>query len=585
MAETINSGIAALRTLESWHVDHIYGIPGGTVNNLMYALDAEKDRIKYIHVRHEEVGALAAVADTKLTGHIGVAFGSAGPGATHLYQGAYDAMADKVPVLFIVGQNPQALMNQDFFQEFDENPWFKDAGVYARTVMTAESLPHILDEAIRRAFAQHGPAFVTIPNDLSNKEIPADDYYSSAENFAKPVLGAGSDDQINQALELISKAKKPLIYVGQGTIGAADEVMQFARKFQMPVITTALGKEIIPYDFEALLGSAARVASKPANEALQETDLMLFVGSNYPFAEEMFKPDVKFIQIDSNPQVLGKRHKTDVAILADAKKSLQRFIELGKDSAPSDWYAANVDNVANWHQYNDDMMNRTDGELRFEPAFKEINRISEDNAIYSIDVGDVTQNAVRLLKVNGKQPWITSGLFATMGVGLPGSIAAKLSYPNRQVFNLAGDGAAAMVMQDLSTQVAYHLPVINVVFSNDALGFIEDEQEDDNHEWFGISLPQTDFAKVAEAQGMTGITVTKVGQMKPAFDQAVELIKAGKPVLIDVKMTNERPIPVEKLTLDPDKFDEKTINEFKKRYYADKLVPLSEFLKKHGVQS
>lgn len=584
MAETINSGIAALRTLESWGVNHIYGIPGGTINNLMYALDAEKDKITYVHVRHEEVGALAAVADSKLTGHIGVAFGSAGPGATHLYQGAYDAMADKVPVLLIVGQNPQALMNQDFFQEFDENPWFKDAGVYARTVMTAQSLPHILDEAIRRAFAQHGPAIVTIPNDLANKEIPADGYYSSAANFAKSELGAGSDEQVKQALELISHAKKPILYVGQGTYGAADEVMAFAKKFQIPVITTALGKEIIPYDFESLLGSAARVASKPANEALQQTDLMLFVGSNYPFAEAMFKPDVKFIQIDNNPQVLGKRHKTDVAILADAKKTLQKFIDLGQTAAPSDWYAANVDNVTNWHAYNDHMMNRIEGKLRFEPAFKEINRIAEDDAIFSIDVGDVTQNAVRLLKTNGHQPWITSGLFATIGVGLPGSIAAKLSYPDRQVFNLTGDGAAAMVMQDLSTQVGYKLPVINVVFSNEALGFIEDEQEDDSHEWFGISLPQTDFAKVAEAQGMTGITVTTVDQMKPAFDKALKITEAGKPVLIDVKITNERPIPVEKLTLDPDKFDQKTIDEFKKRYYAEDLVPLSEFLKQHGVQ-
>ena len=139
-------------------------------------------------------------------------------------------------------------------------------------------------------------------------------------------------------------------------------------------------------------------------------------------------------------------------------------------------------------------------------------------------------------------------------------------------------------MQDLSTQVGYKLPIINVVFSNEALGFIEDEQEDDSHEWFGISLPQTDFAKVAEAQGMLGITVTSVDQMKSAFDKAVEETKAGKPVLIDVKITNERPIPVEKLTLDPDKFDQKTIDDFKKRYYAEDLVPLSEFLKKHGVK-
>jgi pyruvate oxidase len=583
MAEMINAGVAALRTLESWGVTHIYGIPGGTINNLMYALHAERERIHYIHVRHEEVGALAAVADTKLTGHIGVAFGSAGPGATHLYQGAYDAMADKVPALFIVGQNPQALMNQDFFQEFDETPMFKDPGVYARTVTTAASLPHVLDEAIRRAFAMHGPAIVTIPNDLAGQAIPADGYYSSAANFARPVLAAGKPEQVEEALALLSKAKKPLLYVGQGTIGAAEEVMRFAQQFQVPVITTALGKEIIPYEFESLLGSAARVASKPANEALKETDLMLFIGSNYPFAEEMFKPDVKFIQVDSNPQMLGKRHRTDVAILGDAKQTLQQFLALGTPANPSAWYAANVDNVRNWHEYNDDMMNRTTGELRFEPAFKAINAIAENDAIFSIDVGDVTQNAVRLLKVNGKQPWLTSGLFATMGVGLPGAIAAKLDYPGRQVFNLTGDGAAAMVMQDLSTQVTYMLPVINVVFSNQALGFIEDEQEDDGQEWFGISLPQTDFAKVAEAQGMTGITVRTIDEVKPAFDRAVDLTRAGKPVLIDIKMTNERPIPVEKLALDPTENDAQTIAAFKKRYYAEKLVPLSQFMHNHHV--
>ena len=393
-----------------------------------------------------------------------------------------------------------------------------------------------------------------------------------------------ADDQIEQVLASLKQAKKPLIYVGQGTIGAADEVMAFAQKFQVPIITTALGKEIIPYNFEALLGSAARVASKPANEALQETDLLLFVGSNYPFAEAMFKPNIKFVQVDTNPQILGKRHHTDVAILADAKQTLQRLLDLGEKAPVSPWYAANVMNVANWHQYNDDMMNRVAGDLRFEPAFKQINRIAKDDAIFSIDVGDVTQNAVRLLKVNGQQPWITSGLFATMGVGLPGAIAAQLNYPTRQVFNLVGDGAAAMVMQDLATEVTYGLPIINVVFTNLALGYIEDEQEDDGQEWFGISLPQTDFAKVAEAQGMTGITVTKISEVADAFDQVLKLSQSGKPVLIDIRMTNERPIPVEKLTLDPDRFDAETIAAFKKRYYAQNLQPLSAYLKQYDVQ-
>lgn len=577
MAETINAGIAALRTLESWHVKHIYGIPGGTFNNMMYALDAEKERIQYIHVRHEEVGALAAVADGKLTGHIGVAFGSAGPGATHLFQGAYDAKMDKIPTLFLVGQVEQRFMNYDFFQELNEDPFFQDAAVYARTVTTAEELPHIIDEAIRRAFAQHGAAVVVIPNDLPGKAIPANGYYSSADNFARPVLPVGTDEQVNAALKLIGQAKKPVMYVGQGTIGAAQEVMAVSEKLQLPVITTALGKEIIPYEFPALLGSAARVASKPANEALREADLIMFVGSNYPFAEVMFNPAAQFIQIDSNPQMLGKRHKTEVAILGDAKKTLQKLLDRSSDAAPSTWYAANKDNVANWHQYNDDMMNRTIGKLRFEPVFKQINRIAKDDAVFAIDVGDVTQNSVRLLKVNGHQPWITSGLFATMGAGLPGAMAAQLSYPGRQVFNLAGDGAAAMVMQDLNTEVRYHLPIINVIFSNDALGYIEDEQEDDGHEWFGIDMPGLDFAKIAEGQGMTGITVTKVTELPEAFDRALAETADGRPILIDVKITNERPIPVEHLQLDPARFDAPTIAAFKKRYYAEKLIPLSEF--------
>ncbi|MFR6019979.1 MAG: thiamine pyrophosphate-dependent enzyme, partial [Lactobacillaceae bacterium] len=191
--------------------------------------------------------------------------------------------------------------------------------------------------------------------------------------------------------------------------------------------------------------------------------------------------------------------------------------------------------------------------------------------------------AVRLLKVNGRQAWTTSGLFATMGAGLPAALAGQLSFPKRQVFNLAGDGAAAMVMQDLDTEVRYHLPIINVVFSNNALGYIEDEQEDDGHEWFGIDMPAIDFATVAKGIGMTGITVTQVDELPAAFETAEANRAASKPTLIDAKITNERPIPVEHLQLDPNQFDADTIAAFKKRYYAEKLVPLSEFLKTHKV--
>lgn len=297
----------------------------------------------------------------------------------------------------------------------------------------------------------------------------------------------------------------------------------------------------------------------------------------------MFSPKAKFIQIEADPKTLGKRHHTDVAILADAPATLKKMIARSDEAPSSGWYQANVDNVKNWHQYNDAMMQRTTGDMRFEPVFGQINRIVTDDAIFAIDVGDVTQNAVRLLKVNGRQAWTTSGLFATMGAGLPAALAGQLSFPKRQVFNLAGDGAAAMVMQDLDTEVRYHLPIINVVFSNNALGYIEDEQEDDGHEWFGVDMPAIDFATVAKGMGMTGLTVTKVSELAAAFDEAEANRIAGKPTLIDAKITNERPIPVEHLQLDSDRFDAATIAAFKKRYYADNLVPFSSFLAAHHV--
>ncbi|QEA31553.1 pyruvate oxidase [Secundilactobacillus malefermentans] len=581
MVETIKSGIAMLKTLESWDVDHIYGIPGGSINSLVYALRDEETagHIRYIHVRHEEVGALAAVSDGRVTGKIGVAFGSAGPGATHLYQGVYDAKMDKVPTLFIVGQVGQAQMNMDFFQEQDEAQLFGDGAVYNRTVMTAESLPHVVDEAVRQAYVNHEPAVVVIPNDLADKEIPADGYYSAAANFRKAEAPAPTDEQVDDALTLIKQAKKPILYIGQGVRGAADEAMELSQKLQLPIAYAALAKDVIPYDFPALLGSAMRVASKPANEAMAETDLILFVGSNFPFAEILFNPNAKFIQIDSNPAVLGKRHKTEVAMWADAKKALRKLNNHAEKAADSDWYRANIANADNWRDYNEQMMNKTDGELRFEPVFKEINRIATDDALFSIDVGDVTQNSVRLIKNTGKQRWYTSGLFATMGSGLPGAIAAQLSFPDKQVFSLAGDGAESMVMQDLITENLYHLPIINVVFKNEELGFIVDEQEDDEQRRFGVSLGNVDFSKVAEAHGVTGISVTKQSELQKAFDEALEITKRGEPVLIDVQITGERPIPVEKLELDPDKFTDEAISRFRKRYYAQELKTLKEFEK------
>jgi pyruvate oxidase len=187
--------------------------------------------------------------------------------------------------------------------------------------------------------------------------------------------------------------------------------------------------------------------------------------------------------------------------------------------------------------------------------------------------------------MNPKQMWRTSSLFATMGIGIPGALTAKLDFPDRQVWNLAGDGGFNMTMQDLATCVQYKLPTIHVVFNNQQFGFIKDEQEDTNKGFLGVQFMDIDYKRLAESMGATGYTVTEISQVKDVFEKAVEDAKNGKVVVIDAKISNERPLPAEMLELEPRLYSQESIDAFKKRYEAEDLKPLSFFLEKEGLEA
>ncbi len=572
MERTINAGTAMVRVLESWGVKHIYGIPGGSINSTMDALYGRRDAMRFIQVRHEEVGAIAAAVDSKLTGRIGVCFGSAGPGATHLFNGLYDAKMDKTPLLALIGQVASTAMNYESFQELNENPMFTDVSVYNRTAMTPESLPHLIDEGIRRAYAYRGVAVVTIPVDFAMRDIPADLAVSAAGSFRKAAPSPRQDD-VERAVRLLADAKRPVMYVGQGARGARDDVVNLAHHLDLPIVLSVLAKGIIPDAEENHLGTAARVASKPGNEALAQADVILFVGSDFPFARTFFPKDAKMIQVDVDSAKIGRRHFTDIPILADAGETLRLLAKTSSPRKNPEWIEPNRENMRNWKQYLAKFADRDDVPLRCEPVFKEINRIATDDAVFITDVGNTTIHAIRLLDMNGKdQRFVTSGLFATMGIGVPGGIAAKLQYPERQVFTLNGDGAFAMVMHDVSTQVKYKLPVINVVFSNDSFGFIEAEQEDTGQSLYGVDLDPIDFAKAAVAMGAKGFTVRKRDELASVFDAARD---AETPVVIDVKVKNYRPFPAEFMTLKPEIYENE---DFKKRYEVGDMPTLVDLL-------
>ncbi len=582
MSKTINAGIAMMKVLEDWDVAQVYGIPGGSINSTMEALRVEKDKIRYVQVRHEEIGAFAATAHAKLTGKVGVCFGSAGPGATHLFNGLYDAQMDHVPVLALIGQVGSADMNWDSFQEMNENPMFADVSVYNRTVMTAESLPHVVDEAIRRAYKENGVAVVTIPNDLGTKDIP-DDFWASGHSRVKPLLPEPDLQYVQKALELIATAKRPVIFAGIGVKGATDELVALAKHLKLPVVMSAISKGIIPDDFEGNMGSAYRVSTKPGNETLAQADLIMMIGADFPFArtKKLFKPDAKFIQIDIDSSKIGKRHVVDVPLLSDAKKAMKALVENSDEVAQRPFYNACVANMKNWRAYLQQLADSTAEPLEVGSVFKQINRVATGNDVFAVDVGDVTMNSLRFLNMNPKQQFTTSALFATMGYGIGAAIAGKLTYPDRQVFNLAGDGAFAMVMQDVLTQVKEKLHIINVVFSNESFDFIKDEQEDEKQTFYGVDLQGADFAMIAKGMGALGITVRTHKELQVAFDEAV---KASGPVVIDVKIRPNRPLPAEKLQLDPATNSAEEIAAFKQRYNAGALEPFSVYLNEFEVE-
>lgn len=582
----ITASAAMLNVLKTWGVDTIYGIPSGTLSSLMDALAEDKD-IRFLQVRHEETGALAAVMQAKFGGSIGVAVGSGGPGATHLINGVYDAAMDNTPFLAILGSRPNNELNMDAFQELNQNPMYNGIAVYNKRVAYAEQLPKVIDEACRAAVSKKGPAVVEIPVNFGFQEIDENSYYGSGSYERSFIAPALNEVEIDKAVEILNNAERPVIYAGYGGVKAGEVITELSRKIKAPIITTGKNFEAFEWNYEGLTGSAYRVGWKPANEVVFEADTVLFLGSNFPFAEvyEAFKNTEKFIQVDIDPYKLGKRHALDASILGDAGQAAKAILDKVNPVESTPWWRANVKNNQNWRDYMNKLEGKTEGELQLYQVYNAINKYADEDAIYPIDVGNSTQTSTRHLHMTPKNMWRTSPLFATMGIAIPGGIAAKKDNPDRQVWNIMGDGAFNMVYPDVITNVQYNLPVINVVFTNDEYAFIKNKYEDTNKHLFGVDFTNADYAKIAEAQGAVGFTVNRIEDIDAVVAEAVKLNKEGKTVVIDARITQHRPLPVEVLELDPKLHSEEAIKAFKEKYEAEELVPFRLFLEEEGLQS
>ncbi|PJY99199.1 pyruvate oxidase [Bacillus vallismortis] len=531
------AGQAMTELLEQWGVDHVYGIPGDSINEFIEELRQERNQLKFIQTRHEEVAALAAAAEAKLTGKIGVCLSIAGPGAVHLLNGLYDAKADGAPVLAIAGQVSSGEVGRDYFQEIKLEQMFEDVAVFNREVHSAESLPDLLNQAIRAAYSKKGVAVLSVSDDLFAEKIKREPVYTS------PVYIEGNlepkKEQLVTCAQYINNAKKPIILAGQGMKKAKRELLEFADKAAAPIVVTLPAKGVVPDKHPHFLGNLGQIGTKPAYEAMEECDLLIMLGTSFPYRDYL-PDDTPAIQLDSDPAKIGKRYPVTAGLVCDSALGLRELTEYIERKEDRRFLEACTEHMQHW--WNEIEKDETEAETPLKPqqVVARLEEAAADDAVLSVDVGTVTVWMARHFNMKANQDFIVSSWLATMGCGLPGAIASSLSEPERQAIAVCGDGGFSMVMQDLPTAVKYKLPVTVVILNNENLGMIEYEQQVKGNIDYVTKLQNVDYAAFAESCGAKGIKVTRAEELAPAFHEALH---ADQPVVVDVMIGNEPPLP------------------------------------------
>lgn len=534
--------------LIEWGVDVVFGFPGDGVDGLFEGLRKRQDKLKFIQVRHEEAAAFAACAYSKYTGRLGVCVATSGPGGIHLLNGLYDAKCDGQRVLAITGHTFHDLINTHYQQDVDLDKLYMDCCVYNERVMGVAHVRNVVDAAIRTAMTRRGVAHITIPKDI--QEWAEDTANRSDANVAHhsqntymPTYPVPSHAVLEKAAEVLNHGSRVVMLVGAGALGAREEVLQCAELIAAPVIKPLLGKAVIPDRHPLSLGGVGLLGTAPSQDALQECDTLLMVGTSFPYMEFLPKPGkAQCVQIDIDATRMGLRHPAHVELVGDAKATLAALIPLLKHKKKRGFLEDAQGDMKKWNQLMEERGKRKDMPMKPQVVTYTLNRLLDDDAIVSSDSGTIATWTARYVEMRGDMKFSLSGSLATMANGLPYSIGAAVAYPGRQVVCVVGDGGLSMLMCELGTIAKYNLNVKVIVIKNNVLGQIKWEQmvEDANPQ-FGVDLQPMDFSKIAEACGAMGLTIERPDEAEPVLRRA--LAHKGPVVVQCVVDSNEPPLP------------------------------------------
>ncbi len=513
-----------IQTLIEQGVTDVFGYPGGQVLEIYDELYKSQDKLKHILTAHEQGASHAADGYYRATGKVGVCIATSGPGATNIVTGIATAMLDSSAMVAITGNVSSDLIGKDAFQEVDITGITLPITKHNYFVKDVEKLADTIREAFKIAsLGRPGPVLIDVPKDVQCAICE----YNPSPKPQEPIQDKIDEKQINEAVKLLNKAKRPYIFIGGGVVGAGiyNEVMEFAEKIDAVIGSTLMGLSAIPTDFDRFLGMHGMHGRYASSMAQNEADVILCVGVRFSDRttdnRKKYIENAKIIQLDIDAAEINKNVVCDVGIVGDISVSFKTIAEMVKSRKNPKWRALVSEFVKTEMREKEENAKKQRHLMKPENIFEIINRLKGENSIVATDVGQHQMWTAQYCNFSKPRSLISSGGLGTMGFGLGAAIGATVATGERTVL-ITGDGSFAMSLNELATAVTYNLPITIVIFNNGVLGMV--------HQWqnlfyekryFATVLDRkTDFVKVAEAFGAKGYRVSELGEFESVFKKS-----------------------------------------------------------------
>jgi pyruvate dehydrogenase (quinone) len=546
----MNASDVLIETIQAWGVDVVFGLPGDGINGIVEALRKRKDQIRFIQVRHEEAAAFMACAYAKHTGKLGCCLATSGPGGIHLLNGLYDAKLDGQPVLAITGMQFHDLTDTHTQQDVELDKLFENVCVYNTRCMGPAHMENIAEIACRAALSYHGVSHVCVPVDFQELEVKSRGNGRTPRNVPKHVSDVAAEgarvpneEDLRKAADVLNAGRRVVILAGRGALRATQELEETAERLSAPIVKALLGKAAVPDDSPYTTGAIGLLGTLPSQEAMEDCDTLLIVGSSFPYIEFLPKPgQARAVQIDADPLRIGLRYPIEVGLVGDSARALRKLLPLLRSNSKKSFLRQAQAGMKDWNKRMDQQAAVTTRPMKPQRLAAELGKRLPADAIVNCDSGTIATWWARHIHAQRGQMHTVSGNLATMACGLPYTIASQLAYPDRLCVGFVGDGGFSMLMAEFVTAVRYRLPIKIVIVKNNSLGQIRWEQMVflGNPE-YECDLTPIHFADFARACGGAGFTIDDPNKCGEILDRA---LRTPGPVVIEAIVDpNEPPMP------------------------------------------